>query len=232
MTKRRLIVCYDGTWQTPDNSVKPTNVVKLLRAIPSSDGNISQIVFYDRGVGTGNVLDQIRGGAFGHGLLENVVDGYRFLANNYQPGDEVSSQEMALALSTQLFDDRLTITTNLGVSHQNAGDNSNSLIGDVDVEYKLNEEGNTRVHAFNRSNEYDITQQEATYTQGVGVFYQESFSNLSELMCKLKNLFIRKDKECANCNEACSEFLTEEEKVTCKKEKREAMVRCREERKK
>ncbi|MBX2830040.1 MAG: DUF2235 domain-containing protein [Rhodospirillales bacterium] len=89
MTKRRLIVCYDGTWQTPDNSVKPTNVVKLLRAIPSSDGNISQIVFYDRGVGTGNVLDQIRGGAFGHGLLENVVDGYRFLANNYQPGDEI-----------------------------------------------------------------------------------------------------------------------------------------------
>ena len=110
---------------------------------------------------------------------------------------------MALALSTQLFDERLTITTNLGVSHQNAGDNSNSLIGDVDVEYKLNEEGNVRVHAFNKSNEYDITQQEATYTQGVGVFYQESFSTFPELVCKLKNLFLRKEKECIDCVKQC-----------------------------
>ncbi len=146
---------------------------------------------------------------------------------NYQPGDEVSSQEVALALSTQLFDDRVTISTNLGVSHQNAGSNNNSLIGDVDVEVKVNEEGNVRVHAFNQSNEYDITRQEANYTQGVGVFYQESFNNFNELMCKLQNLFIRKDKECKNCNEQCNEMLTEEEIVACKKAKKERIEACR-----
>ncbi len=150
---------------------------------------------------------------------------------NYQPGDEVTSQEVALALSTQLLDDRLTITTNLGVSHQNAGDNSNSLIGDVDVEYKINEEGNTRVHGFNRSNEYDITQQEATYTQGVGVFYQESFSTFSELMCKLKNIFIKKENECAECNVNCNQLLTEEEKEACKEQKKKDKEACKEERK-
>ncbi len=150
---------------------------------------------------------------------------------NYQPGDEVSSQEMALALSTQLFDDRLTITTNLGVSHQNAGENSNSLIGDVDVEYKLNEEGNTRVHAFNESNEYDITQQEATYTQGVGVFYQESFSTFPELICKLKNLFIKKENECSDCSTQCSDLLTEEQREACKKKRREDLQKCRDEKK-
>lgn len=150
---------------------------------------------------------------------------------NYQPGDEVSSQEMALALSTQLFDDRMTITTNLGVSHQNAGDNSNSLIGDVDVEYKLNEEGNTRIHAFNKSNEYDITQQESTYTQGVGVFYQESFSTFSELMCKLKNLFIKKENECSKCNEQCNDLLTDEERQKCRVKQREEIKRCKEEKK-
>jgi hypothetical protein len=150
---------------------------------------------------------------------------------NYQPGDEVTSQEVALALSTQLFDDRLTITTNLGVSHQNAGDNSNSLIGDVDVEYKINEEGNTRIHGFNRSNEYDITQQEATYTQGVGVFYQESFSTFPELMCKLKNIFVREENECVDCNVNCNQLLTEEEKEACKKKKKEDKKACKEQRK-
>ena len=89
MTKRRLIVFFDGTWQEPANTPQPTNVVKLLRAVPSSAGDIPQVVFYDRGVGTGNVVDRLRGGAFGNGLLENVVDGYRFLGNNYQPGDEI-----------------------------------------------------------------------------------------------------------------------------------------------
>ncbi|WP_258542575.1 translocation/assembly module TamB domain-containing protein [Parvicella tangerina] len=150
---------------------------------------------------------------------------------NYQPGDEVTSQEVALALSTQLFDDRLTITTNLGVSHQNAGDNSNSLIGDVDVEYKINEEGNTRIHGFNRSNEYDITQQEATYTQGVGVFYQESFSTFPELICKLKNIFIREENECGDCNANCNQYLTEEEKQKCKEQRKADKKACREKRK-
>lgn len=150
---------------------------------------------------------------------------------NYQPGDEVTSQEVALALSTQLFDDRLTIRTNLGVSHQNAGDNSNSLIGDVDVEYKINEEGNTRVHGFNRSNEYDITQQEATYTQGVGAFYQESFSTFPELMCKLKNIFIRKENECVDCNVNCNQLLTEEEREACKEQKKQDKKDCHESKK-
>jgi hypothetical protein len=135
---------------------------------------------------------------------------------NYQPGDEISSQEMALALSTQLLDDRLTISTNVGVSHQNAGEKSNSLIGDVDVEYKLNDEGNVRVHGFNRSNEYDITQQESTYTQGVGVFYQESFSTFGELMCKFRNLFVRDEKECKYCNESYKEILDEDLKKKVK----------------
>lgn len=150
---------------------------------------------------------------------------------NYQPGDEITSQEVALALSTQLLDDRLTLRTNLGVSHQNAGDNNNSLIGDVDAEYKINEEGNTRVHAFNRSNEYDITQQGATYTQGVGVFYQESFSTFPELMCKLKNIFLRKENECVDCSTDCSQLLTEEERDACRQQRKEDKQACKEKRK-
>lgn len=89
MATRRLLVFFDGTWNTPDSGSKPTNVVKLLRAVCARDGDISQFVFYDKGVGTGGFTDKIAGGASGKGLTDNVVDGYRFLGNNFDSDDEI-----------------------------------------------------------------------------------------------------------------------------------------------
>jgi uncharacterized protein (DUF2235 family) len=91
---KRLVVCCDGTWNQWGQG-HPTNVVKTARAIaPSAPGatpgqTIPQIVFYDEGVGTGNFIDRLRGGMFGYGLDSNIEDAYRFLVNNYEPGDEV-----------------------------------------------------------------------------------------------------------------------------------------------
>ena len=89
MTKRRLILCLDGTWNSNDKSDKVTNIVKLLRAIPAvaRDGT-SQVLYYGRGVGTGGG-EKIRGGFSGAGLDDNIIDGFRFLGNNYSPGDEI-----------------------------------------------------------------------------------------------------------------------------------------------
>lgn len=86
---RRLVSCFDGTWITPDKGDNPTNVVKMVRAVRTHGGGVPQITFYDKGVGTGGPLDRITGGASGAGLTENVVDGYRFLANNFASGDEI-----------------------------------------------------------------------------------------------------------------------------------------------
>lgn len=91
---KRLIVCADGTWNSPKqegaDARSSTNVLKLLRAVkPIADDGTEQVVFYDKGVGTGGFCDRILGGAFGVGLAENVLDCYRFLANNYQPNDEI-----------------------------------------------------------------------------------------------------------------------------------------------
>lgn len=87
---KRLVACFDGTWKTADDKGNATNPVKLMRAIRHvDDQDVAQITFYDKGVGTGGPIDRFRGGAFGRGLGENVRDGYRFLANNYAPGDEI-----------------------------------------------------------------------------------------------------------------------------------------------
>ena len=115
---KRLIVCADGTWDTPDHIDtdkesarqehlgavagdqkilyskpirEPSNVVKMARAIrPSAKDGTAQVVFYDAGVGTGSGLyDKFIGGGTGAGLSKNVLDGYRFLVNNYDEGDEI-----------------------------------------------------------------------------------------------------------------------------------------------
>jgi uncharacterized protein (DUF2235 family) len=88
--KKRLIVCCDGTWNWPDQKGNPTNVVKMTRAIlpVAADGTV-QTVFYDAGVGTGNLLDRLGGGMLGMGLADNVKQAYASLALNYAPGDEV-----------------------------------------------------------------------------------------------------------------------------------------------
>ena len=91
---RRLVVCSDGTWNTPDRKdrdvLAPSNVVKLARAVlPVAPDGTAQIVFYDPGLGTDNLLDKLTGGAFGVGLSRNVLDAYRFLVHNYAEGDEI-----------------------------------------------------------------------------------------------------------------------------------------------
>jgi len=108
---KRLAVCLDGTWNSTymrkkrsddDYVVKPSNVLKLARAILPRDPaeGREQIVYYDIGVGSlatypgiANKLlglsDKFLGGARGAGFEANVEDALGFLALNHEPGDEV-----------------------------------------------------------------------------------------------------------------------------------------------
>ncbi|KAL5376314.1 hypothetical protein DPSP01_010541 [Paraphaeosphaeria sporulosa] len=97
---RRLIICCDGTWQSSVSSKDnvPSNVTKLCRVIArigtdQHDPNKRwhQIVYYDSGVGTGNLSgsEARRQGGTGAGLAENVIEAYNFIVLNYEPGDEI-----------------------------------------------------------------------------------------------------------------------------------------------
>ena len=86
---KRLVICCDGTWNSPENTkLAASNVLRLARAVPptAGDGTV-QIVYYDPGVGSGNLVDKLTGGAFGSGLSLNVREAYAFLVHNYEPGD-------------------------------------------------------------------------------------------------------------------------------------------------
>jgi uncharacterized protein (DUF2235 family) len=91
---KRLVVCLDGTWQRltqPD----PTNIAKIATSVAHSDANgVSQIVFYDAGVGALSITDKkpakpLIAGITGEGLDDNLTDAYQFLSWNYTTGDEI-----------------------------------------------------------------------------------------------------------------------------------------------
>ncbi|GAA4772891.1 DUF2235 domain-containing protein [Actinomycetospora chlora] len=92
---KRLVVCCDGTWNTPDEVDEhhvpcPTNISRIARAVAEHDADgTPQRLFYDKGVGTGGRLDRLIGGVFGAGVAKNVRDAYHFLVDTYEPGDEI-----------------------------------------------------------------------------------------------------------------------------------------------
>jgi len=87
---KRIVICADGTWNRPekDPEDQPTNVLKLARAVkPLASDGIAQQVFYDWGLGSYH--DSAVAGTTGRGISKNIMDNYRYLVQNYAPGNEI-----------------------------------------------------------------------------------------------------------------------------------------------
>ena len=86
---KRLVICYDGTWNAVTNPDEVTNVVRVAQAVKSvAEDGTEQVVYYNAGVGSGGPLDQFLGGVFGVGLRNNVKRGLAFLSLNWDPEEE------------------------------------------------------------------------------------------------------------------------------------------------
>lgn len=107
---------------------------------------------------------------------------------NYRPGSKITSDEVEVALSTQLLNDRLSINGSVDMKTNAEVNNTNTIVGDVDIDYKINPKGNLRVRAFNRAND-DIVVNYSPYTQGLGVYYVEEFDTLGEVLNKYMAFF-------------------------------------------
>ncbi|KAH9936398.1 uncharacterized protein B0H18DRAFT_1082009 [Fomitopsis serialis] len=95
-TPRTLVMCFDGT--ANEYNGKNTNVVKLYSLL--NQEHAGQLCYYQPGIGTylnpgvvspvfswaAKVLDQ----GVAWYLDAHVRDGYRFLMQNYRPGDKIS----------------------------------------------------------------------------------------------------------------------------------------------
>ena len=104
------------------------------------------------------------------------------LGVNYRTGDELTNDEMEVALSTQLLDNRMNININGNVDM--GGENNptrNNIVGDFDVDYKMNRKGKFRIKAYSHAND-NLIYDTAPYTQGIGILYREEFSSFKELV--------------------------------------------------
>lgn len=85
-----IVICADGTWNRPEEDIQkdyPTNVLKLARAIKPSVNDVKQHVFYDWGLGSYH--NNFSAGATGRGIHKNILDGYRYIVQNYAANDKI-----------------------------------------------------------------------------------------------------------------------------------------------
>ncbi len=121
-----------------------------------------------------------------NGMLSKFTKAFN-LGFNYRPSSALSNEEIDVALSTQLFNDKLTVDGNVGVNNS-AVTKSSTLIGDLNIDYKLTKDSKVHVKAFNRSNDnFQIATLGGQFTQGAGVFYREEFNTLADLYRRFLN---------------------------------------------
>jgi uncharacterized protein (DUF2235 family) len=98
----RLVLCFDGTWNKPDEEHRPeeqveTNVRRFHEAaLAAGPDDTHQIKWYSAGVGT-RWDERLRGGAFGYGIDEIIRNGYEFLVTNHAKATRSSCSASAAA---------------------------------------------------------------------------------------------------------------------------------------
>jgi hypothetical protein len=143
-------------------------------------------------VGNGAVVGNLteRAKSIIDGILSDKDDKFN-ISLNYEQGERTPDSDirtddrLGVTLSTQISD-RVLINGKVGVPV--GGVNETVVIGDVEIEFLLNEEGTLRAKVFNRENDFQSLGfgEEIGYTQGVGLSYQVDFDSFKEL---IRNVF-------------------------------------------
>ena len=126
------------------------------------------------------------------GLIDNIFtnsDDKMNIGINYLKGDKNASSSLlnrdrlGLTLKSEISD-KILINGKIGVPV--GGIEENVIIGDVQIEFLLNDEGNLKARFFNKENEYQYFGNDIGYTQGMGVSYEIDFNNIKSLFKKNK----------------------------------------------
>ncbi len=109
---------------------------------------------------------------------------------NYRPGNQLTNDEIELALSTQIFNDRVIINGNIGNNSNPNSVNNSELVGDFDIIVKLTPNGKLQLKVYNRSNN-NLINETAPYTQGIGITYKEEYNEADDFWQKFLAIFRR-----------------------------------------
>ena len=109
---------------------------------------------------------------------------------NYQT-TQTGSNLFDVALSTQLFNNRVIVNGTVGNKQMLGGTTTNEVAGDIDIEIKLNRSGSLRVKLFSHSADIYTSYLDNSQRHGGGFSYQRDFNSFLHL---LKMIFTKREK--------------------------------------
>lgn len=112
------------------------------------------------------------------------------LGLKYQPTDQ-GSDIFDVAVSTQLFNNRVVVNGNIGNKQYEGGGVQNDVVGDLDIEIKLNRPGTIRLNLFSHSADQYSNFLDNSQRNGGGITLQTEFNSFKQL---IKNIFSGKKK--------------------------------------
>jgi hypothetical protein len=139
--------------------------------------------------GTGAGMDLLASQV--NAALSEISDDYKISIN--------LEGTVTTAIEKAFLKDKLIVKTSFGVDNNSSNSTQNNLIGDVNIEYLLTDDGNVRVSIFNESNGASVIQETTRghFTQGIGIQYKEEFNSLKDfkLFLRIGDLFRSEDKK-------------------------------------
>lgn len=172
-----------------DKDTRQTQALYLLASgsFLSPEGALGQNALYN------NLFETVSG------VFDNIFNdedskismGVNYVAPDTTPGREADGN-VGVTTSFNL-NERISVNGNLGVPV--GGINDAAVVGDVEILYRVNEDGTLNMRVFNRESDINYVGEGIGYTQGIGVSYQVDFDTFNELITKVfKNAKLTEDK--------------------------------------
>ena len=167
---------------TTNQAVMSQQIISLLVLGSFSHSNLNQ-----NNIGTSNYYNVLTSSL--SSWLSQISKDFD-IGVRYTPEDNLTAEELEVALSTQLFDDKLTIEGNLGMyngSRNEVAGGANNIVGDFDISYNVTSRLSFKFynHSNLNSNYYSYSYETySNYTQGVAISYSQNFDHIREIFAR------------------------------------------------
>ena len=106
--------------------------------------------------------------------------------------DNVGTNIFDVAVSTQLFNNRVVVNGSVGNRKYSTSKNTGGdFVGDIDIEVKLDKNGEVRVKAFSHSADEFSSSLDFSQRNGIGMSYQKEFDHFIDL---IRHIFMSRQR--------------------------------------
>ena len=118
-------------------------------------------------------------------ILKTDNDKFKVGLNYVSPDRRIGKETDGRVVATisSKINERISINGKVGVPF--GGINESAVVGDLEVQYRVNQDGTMNLRLFNRENDINYIGQGIGYTQGLGLTYEVDFDTFRELVSKI-----------------------------------------------